>query len=190
MDRIWDFSHNDNSHFWEGYTNKAFTTISLSVKLLYELNLNGSNELEYMKWKNALSFKLVCFSLDWLIDDKNENQSHVFIGLARIWSLERIWILLANFPSCNHINFSNLQPDFQSQRLLLANFPNLQPDFQSQKLLANFLKMKSDFQRQELLLANFSKMKYDFQRQGLLLANFPKMKSDFQKLMYAIYEGS
>jgi hypothetical protein len=65
VDWIWDFSHNDNSPFWEGYTNKAFTTISLSLELLYELNLNGSNELEYMKRKNALSSKLVCFSLDW-----------------------------------------------------------------------------------------------------------------------------
>jgi hypothetical protein len=95
--------------------------------------------------------------IDWY---ENENQGHVFIGLARIWPLERIWILLANFPSYNH------------------------------KLLANFPKMKSDFQRQELLLANFPKMKSDFQRQELLLANFPKMKSDFQKLMYAMYEGS
>jgi hypothetical protein len=31
---------------------------------LYELNLKGLNELEYMKIKNALSSKLVYFSLD------------------------------------------------------------------------------------------------------------------------------
>jgi hypothetical protein len=67
VDRIWDFSHNDNSSFWEGYTNKAFTTISLSLELLYELNLKGSNELEYTKRKIALSSKFVCFSLDWCI---------------------------------------------------------------------------------------------------------------------------
>jgi hypothetical protein len=36
----------------------------LSLELLYELNLKGSNELEYMERKNALSSKLVCFSLD------------------------------------------------------------------------------------------------------------------------------
>jgi hypothetical protein len=36
----------------------------LSLALLYDLNLNGSNKLEYMKRKNALSSKLVCFSLD------------------------------------------------------------------------------------------------------------------------------
>jgi hypothetical protein len=36
----------------------------LSLELLYELNLKGSNELEYIKRKNALSSNLVCFSLD------------------------------------------------------------------------------------------------------------------------------
>jgi len=36
----------------------------LSLELLYELNLKGSNEHEYMKRKNALSSKLVCFSLN------------------------------------------------------------------------------------------------------------------------------
>jgi hypothetical protein len=36
----------------------------LSLELLYELNLKVSNELEYMERKNALSSKLVCFSLD------------------------------------------------------------------------------------------------------------------------------
>jgi hypothetical protein len=41
--RIWDFSHNDNSHFWEGYTNKAFTTISLTRTLVWI-------ELEGLKW--------------------------------------------------------------------------------------------------------------------------------------------
>jgi len=72
----------------------------------------------------------------------------------------------------------------------------LQPDFQSQKLLLdNFSNLKSEFQRQELLLANFSKLKSYFQRQELLLDNFSKKpKSNaffvFQKFMYAMYEGS
>jgi hypothetical protein len=43
VDRIWDFSHNDNSLFWEGYTNKAFTTISLTRTLVWI-------ELEGFKW--------------------------------------------------------------------------------------------------------------------------------------------
>jgi hypothetical protein len=66
-----DFSHNDNSHFLEGYTNRAFTTISLSLELLYELNLNGSNELEYMKRKNVLSRSLFVSHL--IGDYENEN---------------------------------------------------------------------------------------------------------------------
>jgi hypothetical protein len=83
VDRVWDFSHNDNSPFWEGYTNKAFTTISLSLELLYELSLNGSNELEYMKERMLWVLSLFVSHLtDWY---KNENQGHVFIGLVRIW---------------------------------------------------------------------------------------------------------
>jgi hypothetical protein len=95
-----------------------------------QMNLNIWNER--MLWVLSL---FVSHLINWY---KNENQCQVFIGLARIWPLERIWILLANFPK--------MKSDFQRQELLLVNFP----------------KMKSDFQRQGLLLANFPKNEIKF----------------------------
>jgi hypothetical protein len=53
VDRIWDFSHNDISPFWEGYTNKAFTTISLTSTLVWI-------ELEVLKW-TWINEKKECF---------------------------------------------------------------------------------------------------------------------------------
>jgi hypothetical protein len=154
------------------------------------LNLNGSNELEYMKWKNALSSKLVCFSLDWMIDwwSKWEPRSCIYRSRKNITVGENLnfasWFskLQSHFQSQKLLldNFSNLQPDFQSQKLLLANISNLQPYFQSQKLLLdNFSNLQPDFQSQKLLLDNFSNLQLDFQSQKLLLANISKMKSDF-----------